>query len=159
VPSMSHPFNKTLLEDVHRIAMLEIFVEFWQQSPTQQIAIYNIEKEIKLTKKIGEPIYTYDVLKAVEQDLIKKSQPFKLFFIMGPDNANPQVWQKFYRYQEIEQRWGLYIAKERIDIHSVEVRKRIARLQEDRYLKQHLLNLVDEKIADYILANRLYFSG
>lgn len=159
VPSMSHPFNKTLLEDRHRIAMLEIFVQFWWRSSEQQIIINNIEKDIKLTKKIGEPIYTYDVLTAIEQMYAKQKQPVNLFFIIGPDNAKPQVWQKFYRHQEIEQRWGVYVAQERIDIHSVQVRESIARFQGSRDLKTHLLELVDEKIADYIMAHHLYCSG
>lgn len=153
VPSLAHPFKKTLISIDHRLEMLTLFMQQWPDA--NKIKIVNIEASIKASNP-HSPVYTYDVLSALTDAYHTQQQAVSIRFILGPDNAHPTVWQKFYRYQEIEQKWPLFIAKERISIHSTLVKEVIRQYQSQMQLKQQLVQLVGESIAQYILDHHLY---
>ncbi|MFI4937629.1 MAG: adenylyltransferase/cytidyltransferase family protein [Candidatus Berkiellales bacterium] len=158
VPSLSHPFQKKLAPIEHRLKMLTLFLTNWQRADQQnKIKIYNIEAEIQTEHPESTFIYTYDVLSEIEKAYQTLHEPFQIHFIMGPDNASPRVWHQFYRYQDIEKQWPLFIAKEQIPIHSTSVKENIAKYQNDpSLLKKVLMTMVGEPIAQYILQHHLY---
>ncbi len=150
VPSLSHPFLKNLAPIADRLAMLKLFLNHWQGNPDgDKVKIYNVEAVLQQQQTIQSPIYTYDVLSAIEKIYQVKQQDFQLRFIVGPDIAKAQVWQKFYRYQDIEKQWPLFIAQEIIPVHSTMVREAVA---------QHgdITPWVGEPIARYIFQHGLY---
>ncbi len=102
VPSISHPFRKTLAPIEHRLAMLEIFLNDLQSLKKGNIVkISLIEQSMPINEPAKEFIYTYDVLTELGKLYQSQHQTFQLRFILGPDNNHPDVWHKFYRYQEI----------------------------------------------------------
>ncbi len=154
VPAWSHPFGKQLISIEHRLQMLSLFISedvFAKQR--SKISISTIEGALFEQHQNQGPIYTYDVLSALQASFQDKAQ---LHFILGPDNSTPQVWQKFYRYQEIEQRWPLFIAKENVAIHSTMVRKICQEYPQAQDRIQKLAALVGDKIARYIEEQQLY---
>jgi len=158
VPSLSHPFQKSLAPIEHRLAMLRIFLSHWHPQPAGKIVkIFNVESVVQAMHPGKEPIYTYDVLSTLNTLYMANQKPFQLRFIIGPDNASPKVWKKFYRFDEIEKNWPLFIAKEHIPIHSTLVKETILQLaQDEQALEKALVPLVGEGIARYIIAHHLY---
>ena len=160
VPSLSHPFQKSFIAIEHRLNMLNLFLTYWKNtSDRKKIQVSLIEADIQKRQSSTDPIYTYDVLTALTESYANdpKRQPFEIQFIMGPDNAHPTVWQQFYRYQEIEKRWPLFIAQEMIPIHSTMVRDFLEKAdRRDPRCLQTLATWVGLPIAEYILEQKLY---
>ena len=154
VPSLQHAFAKVSAPIAQRLDMLKLFLEFWPNDA--RICIENIEEEIQKELPPGAPIYTFDVLSRLEEKFKQQQHPFKLYFMLGPDLADPNVWQKFYRYQDIEKNWSLFHVAERIKVHSTQLRALIAENQSSPDLKEKLMPLVGEKIAEYIIEHQLY---
>lgn len=152
VPSLSHPFGKILVSLEHRLAMLQLFLDPWKNLPPEKnIQISLIEKNLYEGNQNAKPIYTFDVLCALER------HSAELSFILGPDNSDPIIWQKFYRYQEIEKKWPLFHAHENIPIHSTLVREVCLKYAaEDLQRQKALIELVGKSIADYIEKHKLY---
>ncbi|MGD9592383.1 MAG: hypothetical protein AB7V32_07680 [Candidatus Berkiella sp.] len=153
VPSISHAFGKALISFEHRLAMLALFCEDLPFNNKPKVTISLVEKEIFERNRATGPVYTFDVL----SELSKQFPLKKLHFILGPDNAKPETWKKFYRYQEIEQQWPLFIAKENVAIHSTMAREIcFTYAKQDDIRIEKLINIVGEKIAYYIEDNQLY---
>lgn len=156
VPSASHAFEKKMVPLFYRLQMLDLFLEQWTKEKQGKIKIVNIEAIMQNLQVEEQPIYTYDVLNALDSIYKSFDQPFELHFIMGPDNRDPQVWQKFHRYQEIEQRWHLFIAEENVPVRSSDIRA----LCEAGYPKATLRKLLQDKLNDnvleYVLKHQLY---
>lgn len=158
VPSVWHAFGKQLISLEHRLAMLTLFISELPFGRHPKITISRIEETLLKRNQGQGPIYTYDVLKALDLHYQKEKQNVQLRFILGPDNSNPTVWQKFYRYQDIENEWPLFVAKENLPIHSTMVREICMTAQDDKVLQQKLVKLLGEKIAEYITLHKLYQS-
>lgn len=157
VPSIAHPFGKKTIALNDRLAMLKLFIAPWQANEKNGVKIFNIEPVIQKKNPQQNKIYTYDVLSAIESYYHSQHEAVRLQFIVGPDNADPTVWQKFYRYEEIEKRWGIWVAKEKLPIHSTMVRDFIAKSNvAQEKLKTDLRQWVSEPIADYIIEHHLY---
>jgi len=152
VPSVSHAFQKNLTPIKSRLDMLRIFVNPWQEEG-RQVKIFNIEAVLQL-KAPSQYIYTYDVLSALTQLYENQGKVAEIHFIVGPDIAKPDVWERFYRFKEIEEKWPLFIAKESVSVRSTMVRESIAASPSD--LKEKLIAWVGEPIMQYILQHRLY---
>ena len=98
-----------------------------------------------------KPVYTFDLLEALE----KQSQgSVELSFIRGPDNADPAVWNRFYKAAEIEQRWPIFTAKERLDIRSSKVRSILDSSVAD--VNHSLDDLLLPAVKTYIQQHKLY---
>ncbi len=158
VPSLSHPFGKNLAPIVHRLAMLEIFLNDLQSLQLgHNVKISLIEQSMQMKGQAKEFIYTYDVLTELSKLYQSQHQSVSLRFILGPDNNHPDVWHKFYRYQEIEQNWPLFVAKENLPIHSTMVREICMRYRDEpQKRRKELIELVGEPIANYIEQHKLY---
>lgn len=156
VPSIAHPFEKKSISLADRLVMLELFIAPWEKKKPGVVKILNIEPMIQAKQlhkdKVGR-VYTFDVLSEIQLQRKKA----KLSFILGPDNANPEIWKKFYRYQDIEKQWGVWVAKENLPIHSTVVRNVVAVSTADKNkLEASLIQWVSEPIAHYIIQHHLY---
>lgn len=158
VPSLLHAFQKNLSPIEHRLRMLHLMVENELSArEKQRVTIFNIEPTLLSANPNATSIYTFDVLTAIEHFYQKQNVPCEIRFIVGPDLAAPAMWHKFYRYQEIEQRWPLYVVKEKLPIHSTMVRDIVSKISPSNAIqKMQLSELVGDSIADYILAHHLY---
>ncbi len=120
VPSFSHAFGKAMAAYSLRLDLVRTLVRLhpdWQQ----RVIVSDIEETIAEKKADNEPIYTFDVLKELEAQ-----QPFdQLVFVVGPDNAVPEIWTKFYKAREIDERWGRWEAKERKKVRSTVIRRQL----------------------------------
>ena len=120
VPSFSHAFGKTMAAYSLRLDLVRTLVELhldWQQ----RVIVSDIEEPIAKKKPVNEPIYTFDVLNELET----RKPLEQLVFVVGPDNAEPETWAKFYRAKEIDERWGRWEAKERKKIRSTAIRRQL----------------------------------
>lgn len=117
VPSFQHAFGKTMAPFNVRLEMANALIK-----GMSSVSVSDIESSIALQKP-GEPIYTYDVLCALEA----LHPNWVMQFVVGPDNANPEVWQKFYQHKAIGERWGRWPAKERKHIRSTAIREALSR--------------------------------
>lgn len=119
VPNYAHAFGKKMLAYDFRLSMTRAMVG--QLDVDAVVEVSDIEQALFEAGK--SPIYTYDLLEALETSLGTKH----LFFVIGPDNAMPEVWGRFHRANEITQRWSLWPAKENINIRSTYIRDNLAK--------------------------------
>ena len=116
VPSASHAFSKRSLPFSTRLEMLEVFAGTVKVDCPLEIC--DLEAFL-LASNPEKPVYTYDLLVALEK---KYQGEAELAFICGPDNARPEIWNRFYRADDIKARWPVVIARERLNIRSSKVR-------------------------------------
>lgn len=158
VPSIAHPFEKKSIALEHRLAMLELFITKWQKkNNVARVKIFNIEPKIQEKSVHKDKVYTFDVMSEIELYYHSQQKIAHLQFILGPDNADPKVWKNFYRHDEIEKRWGIWVAKENFSIRSTTVRTFVEASAEDKkQLQVSLKKWVSEPIANYIIKHDLY---
>jgi len=117
VPSFSHAFGKKMMGYEFRMALLKAMHRDLKYS--ESIVISDLEKQLAAAKPAEQAIYTFDVLNALESQL----NTSELTFVVGPDNADPAVWKKFYKSEEILERWNIWGAQERLNVRSSFIRE------------------------------------
>ena len=138
IPSFQHAFAKSMIEYDHRVALLDAFVGDIQRPQVEALAI---EHMIATGEK---PVYTYDVLNHLQHILFPDAE---LSFVIGPDNlAN---WNKFYKAEEITNKWDLLAVPERKAIRSTMVREALAN-------GQSVDDWVTPSVASYLKEHNLY---
>ncbi|WP_062260074.1 adenylyltransferase/cytidyltransferase family protein [Endozoicomonas arenosclerae] len=150
VPSAAHAFAKQMLPFHHRLAMCQIFVDS-VQLPDCQLKVSGIEHDM-LAAHPKQPVYTFDLLERLEC-LYPDDQ---LGFIRGPDNADPETWQRFYRSDDIENRWPVFTAHERQSIRSTQVRELLVSGTSDDNNRETVAKLLLPSVHEYILQHHLY---
>ncbi|WOG28001.1 adenylyltransferase/cytidyltransferase family protein [Endozoicomonas sp. 8E] len=150
VPNAAHAFSKSMLPFHHRVAMCQQLVNS-VQLPQCQIEVSDIELKM-LADNPEKPVYTFDLLELLEQ----KYPGDQLGFIRGPDNADPRIWKRFYRSEDIEQRWQVFTARERQNIRSTQVRELLVSGSSDDNNKEAVAALLLPSVHDYILQHHLY---
>ncbi|MRI33323.1 nicotinate-nicotinamide nucleotide adenylyltransferase [Endozoicomonas sp. OPT23] len=148
MPSAAHAFAKDMQPFQHRLSMAEHFVNEAEVDECQ-LEASAIEAEL-LRANPDKPVYTYDLLCYLE----KLYPEAELGFIRGPDNAAPETWNRFYKAAEIENRWQLFTASERLNIRSTKVRELVAEGIVKN--KEALKPLLFSSVYQYILDNGLY---
>lgn len=98
-PSVAHAFGKNMQPLEVRKVMVTALLS---QVQANNVEIVSIEEMLAA----DGPVYSYDVLYAM-QDLFKGHQ---LFLAVGPDNADPAVWSKFYKADQILSEFGRVVA-------------------------------------------------
>lgn len=146
VPSASHAFGKKMLAYETRLQLLEHFIDDIQPDVPCPLEISTIESQMMATGY--QPIYTFDVLQQLEREL----GTHQLKFILGPDNAAPGTWQKFYKSQEIDQNWGKIECNEAVNVRSTYLRDAI----KTGSTEPQLLKFTTPEVARYICNNELY---
>lgn len=150
VPSASHAFNKRSLPYSIRLEMLELFASSADAGCPLQVS--NLEGEM-LEKNPQKPVYTFDLLEAL--DTLYEGQA-DLTFIRGPDNADQTTWKRFYRSEDIDKRWSVVTAKERMSIRSSKVRALLQSPNETEQLTKNLSNMLLPPVMAYIQEHKLY---
>lgn len=149
VPSVFHAFDKKPLPFERRLQMLQCFIN--DAKIACPLEICTLENEL-LARNPGRPVYTYDLMTA-----LAKQYQGEISFIRGPDNARPEVWQRFYRWQDIEARWPIFTAQQRVDVRSSDVRRILGTTgQADNDLQEGLLL---PSVRTFILTHDLYRTG
>lgn len=100
VPVKHHPFGKTVSSDQHRVAMLELLVDFLKEKHPEledKLCIETHEIEQDGTS------YTIDTL----ESLAKKFPQYSFRWVIGSDNV--QKFAKWERYQDILQKFGVFV--------------------------------------------------
>ena len=160
VASAHHAFGKKMALWHHRIAMLQLFIQrlpnLFEQSECQVrcvITMSDVERRL-LQANPCRPVYTFDVMSTLQTEL----SDHVLYFLRGPDNAEPHCWQQFYRYKDIENQWAVLTLEQKKNIRSSMVRNVIsnnASMESDQ-MHSILKNLVTPEIGRYLLEHRLY---
>jgi len=119
VPNYRHAFGKQMAIFEHRLAMTKAMALGLPQK--ERVLVSDIEQKIFESRSTEKPVYTFDLLCALEVE----HPEAQLNFIVGPDNANPSTWDTFYRSQDILDRWSIWAAKENINIRSTHIRKKL----------------------------------
>lgn len=116
VPSYVHAFGKNMEPFESRFRSVHQAVK--DSGPFySKIIVTDIEKRLH-EKNPSKPVFTYDVLKNLSIELWRDD----LEFIVGPDNADKSQWEKFYKSEEILNRWGLRAVEQRKDVRSSQIR-------------------------------------
>jgi nicotinate-nucleotide adenylyltransferase len=172
VPSASHAFNKVLLPLDQRCEMLKILLDDAHLESTgvshaclpslhldrldpsdkPKILIDSIESHL-LSLAPEKPVYTWD--------LLHYYQTFygcakNLVFVIGPDNARPENWHRFYRFQEIEQTFSIKVIDENIPVHSSDIRQTCASVDDLATRENRLKQMTGSALAKYLVRHALY---
>lgn len=161
VPSYRHAFGKTMVDFDDRLAMASHMAQMFNDELSQEqksvtpILVSDIERSIGM--QTTQPVYTFDVLSALEKRYRAAGILAKLSFVLGPDNASFDTWKHFYRADEIRERWGLRSVTERLKVHSSQIRKLISGFPRPEYLfMSRLSHFLDKPVASYIYQHNLY---
>ena len=147
VPSAQHAFNKQSLPFSVRVEMLEQFVSSVRIDCDLEVCEL---EAVLLNNNPDSPVYTFDLLVALDDKFQGQAD---ITFIRGPDNAYPETWNRFYRAQEIESRWTVVTAEERLDVRSSAVR---AMLNDADNNTQSLDAFLLPSVSAYIQKHKLY---
>ncbi|MDP0588107.1 MAG: hypothetical protein QS748_02420 [Candidatus Endonucleobacter bathymodioli] len=155
IPSAKHAFLKEMQPFNCRVEMINIFVkDVLIQSCRCQVTVCRIEDYLfKNSGSGGKAVYTFDLMRALEE--YYKDDSVELCFIRGSDNADPDTWQRFYKASDIEKRWLIFTATERINVRSSQVRQLIAGGDIDKE-SSSLKHLLLPSVFEYIRSKRLY---
>lgn len=121
VPSFRHAFGKQMWPFEQRLKLVTALAD--SVLAGVDVVVSDIERILAQARPSQLPIYTYNVLSA----LAKKYPQAELMFVVGPDNAQPQTWNRFYRAADITARWRLFAAKQRVSVRSTLIRQNLAR--------------------------------
>lgn len=152
VPSAFHAFNKNPLPFNLRLQMLQFFID--DADVDCPLEVCGIEAGL-LEKKPSKPVYTYDLMEALTS---KYRDEADVSFVRGPDNANSEIWGRFYRSKEIEEKWSIFTAIERVAIRSSDVRK-ILKSSKIADEFQNGLNMLLPSVQAFVMNNNLYQAG
>ena len=138
-PVFQHPFGKKFVDYPLRKKMLELLFE---EFPVPNAKIMELDRDY--WEKYDKMVYSYDLLVYLKEQYPQHN--FKL--IIGEDNYQPQVWTKFYNYQEIEKEFGLIVVPDN-GAHSTNIREMLKN-------GQNAAKLVGNKVQDFITTHNLY---
>ena len=153
IPAKKHAFAKSLTEGDHRMAMLQLFLQNFQEKPVR-IDTYELEKETTS--------YSYETLRHFAE-----SRPNDTFaWVIGSDNLPD--FPKWFKYLELLQQFTVYVyprpnypmrsllagmvpltAVNEVSASSTEIRTKV-KAGED------IANLVSPAIVKYIKEHALY---
>jgi nicotinate-nucleotide adenylyltransferase len=151
-PVFAHAFAKKFIDYNSRLNMLEmIFKEMIPELFNKRVFIKELDREI-YEKTHQTPIYSYDVLIFAKN--LFNNNSFKL--IIGEDNYKPEIWSKFYKYQEIENKFGVIICQEKKVIHSTQIRdvlKEIKNTEQKEKNSTYLEKYLGKNLSKYVFEN------
>lgn len=137
VPSISHAWGKSMLSYETRIEMVSIFVNDLNMN---NLELSTLEKEIYIPE---QSVTTFSLLKKL-QELHRTAD---ITFIIGPDNL--LQFSKFYKSDEIVQRWSVMACPETLPVRSTDIRTAI----QDG---ESISHLTTKGVQKYIATHHLY---
>lgn len=105
-PSAGHAFGKKMQPYDTRLNWTKILLK----QASSNVMVSDIENKIALFKTNSAVVYSYDVLTALSK--MDDTKDYKILLAIGPDNAEPAVWSKFYEYEKIEVEYGKIVIPE-----------------------------------------------
>jgi len=114
VPSISHAWGKQMLSYEIRCELIDAFIRDLQSDKIQRSIV---EEELQ---QPGQSVTTHAVLSLLQKQLPDAD----ITFVMGPDNLFN--FAKFYKAQDILQRWSVMACPEKVAIRSTDIRQRLA---------------------------------
>ena len=160
IPSLAHAFGKNLTDYATRLVMLALFIEdVCEQYPCfkNKIQVLNIEPELANLHSTGY-VYTYDVLEKVEK--LYQEQHAEIGFVIGPDLAIPEVFNRFYRAKEIKNRWPILVVEQKLAIRSTDIRHDIAEQMlttSSENFEHQFQNRLSRRVMEDIFVHKKYF--
>uniref|UniRef100_UPI004048D669 nicotinate-nicotinamide nucleotide adenylyltransferase n=1 Tax=Vibrio anguillarum TaxID=55601 RepID=UPI004048D669 len=114
VPSISHAWGKQMLSYEIRCELIDAFIRDLQSDKIHRSIV---EEELQ---QPGQSVTTHAVLSLLQKQLPDAD----ITFVMGPDNLFN--FAKFYKAQDILQRWSVMACPEKVAIRSTDIRQRLA---------------------------------
>lgn len=149
VPCAAHPFGKVCQDMATRERLLQAFCQDARALSLPCTLVISCMENQLLAEKPDSPVYTWRLL-----DTLSNRYPESHFsFLRGPDNATPDVWHSFYRYQDIESRWPVVTVEERVPVRSSRIRQL---LRSQPVSPAELNNLVTPSVGALLLSESLY---
>lgn len=138
VPCFSHNFGKKMIDFEHRFEMAKILTNHIGG----KVLLSSIEKEIFK----NEVSRTYLLLKE-----LKRLNPEDDFiFVCGEDNATPENWTKFYKYESIDKEFGKHVIPDMGSIRSTLIRNKLKN-------GESISGLTKPEIIEYLTTNKIKF--
>lgn len=122
LPSFSHAWGKQMLDYDARCELVTVFIEDLSQD---NLELSTLERDIAVG---DEAITTFAVLEAFEKHFPQAN----LTFVVGPDNF--LHFGKFYKADEITQRWQVLACPETVKVRSTQIREEIVNSREISHL-------------------------
>lgn len=113
VPSIAHAWGKTMLDYDIRCELLDDFIS---DLALPNVLRSTVEQELYLP---GESVTTFAVLNRI-QELYPHAD---ITFVIGPDNFFK--FSKFYKAEQIMQRWCVMACPETVNVRSTDIRNRL----------------------------------
>lgn len=140
-PVYNHAFKKDFLNYEDRVAMLNlILLEF----PIKNVKIKELDKEyFSIYHNI---VYSYNLLCYLKN----KHKEHSFNFIIGDDNYKSDVWNRFYKHQEIVEEFGVLSVPD-LGLHSTEIRNKIKNND-----LENIEHYVGKSVKNYIVNKKIY---
>ncbi len=114
VPSISHAWGKDMLDFDIRCQLIEAFIE---DIASSKVVLSRMEQDLFIPEN---SVTTFAVLNKT-QEMYPDAD---ITFVIGPDNL--LNFDKFYKSEEILQRWSIMVCPEKIPVRSTEIRQRLS---------------------------------
>ncbi|NOH79827.1 nicotinate-nicotinamide nucleotide adenylyltransferase [Vibrio sp. RE86] len=133
LPSIAHAWGKQMLDYSVRCELVDAFIEDLEVTNVQRSSI---EEELH---KPNSSVTTFAVLEALEARFPES----ELTFVMGPDNLFN--FSKFYKADEILNRWSILSCPEKVKVRSTDIRNALIDKKDISYMTT---SKVSRKLAE-----------
>ncbi len=141
-PVYMHPFNKTFIDYEHRLKMINMMF-----FGLDKVRVVEIDKDFyQINKRMP---YSYDLLSFIQE----KESNISPVLIVGEDNYSPEVWKKFFKYDKIDNEFGVIVIRDS-GCHSTQIRD-FAKIENWERIEKEC----GKKISDYLCKNYIYSLG
>lgn len=137
VPSISHAWGKSMLPYDIRLEMIAAFIT---DLDLDNVELSTLEKKIYIPE---QSVTTFALLNSLQE----KEPTADITFIIGPDNL--MSFTKFYKSDEIVQRWGVMACPETLPVRSTDIRNA-------RRGGGDISDLTTASVREYIVEHHLY---
>ncbi|MFM2587977.1 nicotinate-nicotinamide nucleotide adenylyltransferase [Vibrio sp. TBV020] len=110
LPSIAHAWGKQMLDYSIRCELVDAFIEDLDASNVERSTV---EEDLH---RPNSSVTTYSVL----EELASRYPGCELTFVMGPDNLFN--FSKFYKAEEILERWSVLSCPEKVKVRSTDIR-------------------------------------
>ena len=138
VPAFRHAFGKQSAPFAQRVHMCRLAFDALLQAHVCDV-------ERRLATDDGKPVYTYDVLRYLQQRL-----PLPSSLLVGPDIA--AEWHRWHRHTDIDREFGRLSLRATHAIRSSDIRQQLRQ----GVPPASLGGMIPEAVADYIAEQGLY---
>jgi len=138
-PVFNHAFGKKFLDYDLRVEMINGMLN---DLPVSNVYLKHLDKEY--FDKFSETVYSYKLLTYLKNTF--PEHEFKL--IIGDDNFKPEIWNKFFKHQEILDEFGVVVIDDQGE-HSTDIRNMLKN-------NQNIVQLVSPTVLKIIQEKNLY---